>query len=529
MKKGLIVSTFLIFLMGLSACGKTQVPPMPSIIDELKQAFPRHDNYYQIFVRSFADSDGDGIGDFNGITENLPYLVELGVEGLWLMPIHPSMSYHGYDVLDYYGVHEDFGTLEDFERLLEEADKVGIKIIIDYVLNHTGSQHPWFIQSRDNDPKYRSWYTWINSSDPRYSLTGSWGQNIWHGSGPYYAGYFSPSMPDLNFNNQDVREEILNIAKYWIDLGVHGFRLDAAAHIYGQGETVVGTPVLDSNLDYLMVFRDQLRQYYPDVYIVGEVWEDLSYYSMFYRSMDSAFNFALADMIMTSASGASYFNYTTRLASQYSSFTSNLLEPTEIMIDAPFLRNHDQDRPASTLNGDINKLRLAAEMLLVLPGNPFVYYGEELGMKGIKTEGTNGIWDETRRLPFVWGDDRQTNWCTQCVDYNATLPTLQDQVNDPNALYHVYKELLNLRKETPALKYGNFEPYVFDLNRIQGFFRTLEYQNYSQTVMVVHNFDSSAYVFTDFAFDDVLYYTKGIAQYDGTIAPLSTIIFEVHA
>ncbi|HZG75933.1 MAG TPA: alpha-amylase family glycosyl hydrolase, partial [Paenibacillus sp.] len=178
--------------------------------------------YYEIFVRSFYDTNGDGVGDLNGVTAKLDYLEELGVEGIWLMPVNASPSYHGYDVTDYYAIHPDYGTLDDMKALLEEAEKRGIRVLMDLVVNHTSVQHPWFVDAASGpDAAKRDWYVWADESDNVNDLSATGGGKAWHPkSGGHYLGAFWDGMPDLNFDNPEVREEMKKVGAYWLDLGV---------------------------------------------------------------------------------------------------------------------------------------------------------------------------------------------------------------------------------------------------------------------------------------------------------------------
>jgi len=234
--------------------------------------------FYEIFVRSFYDSDGDGIGDFNGIVEKMDYLndgnpntsTDLGITGIWLMPINPSPSYHGYSVTDYYSVNPEYGTMDDFENFLNEAHKRGIKVIVDLVLNHTSNQHPWFLNAADPTSPYHDWYIW-SDTDPGY--VGSWGQEVWFEQGDeYYYSTFSEFMPDLNYTNPEVTQEMQNVVQFWVnEVGVDGFRLDAAKHLIEEGTKQANTI---STHSWYEKFRPALKQINPHALVVGEIWED---------------------------------------------------------------------------------------------------------------------------------------------------------------------------------------------------------------------------------------------------------------
>jgi len=452
-----------LFLTALLVATLFGCTPKPKATD-LETAFPRNDIYYQLFVRSFADSDGDGIGDFKGITENLTYLKDLGVGGIWLLPIHPSPSYHGYDVADYYAVNPEYGTMEDFEELLEEASKVGIRIMIDLVLNHSSTENEWFQKSMNNDPEYRDWYVWIGASSPRKNAVGSWNQTLFHGTGDsLYAGYFSNTMPDFNVTNPEVVEEFNNIGRFWLEKGVTGFRLDAALHFFGQNEYVGITDFME-NVLLLRRFRNKMREVNPDVYITGEIWDNAVIYSEFYRGVDSPLNFDAGDIILNTAMTGGNAGYSSRLRMLYNTFS--LVNAN--FIDAPFLKNHDQDRVASLPGMTMPAMKLASEMLLTLPGSPIIYYGEELGMKGVKSGGP--VWDETRRLPLKWGNNYQTTWFPD--SFNATVPSILNQDEDQDSLLSFYQRIAKTRNDNPALKFGNsFIPYRNGSYAMQGFYR----------------------------------------------------------
>jgi len=239
--------------------------------------------FYEIFVRSFADATtgplaNDGIGDFQGLIEKLDYLndgdptttKDLGITGIWLMPINPSPSYHGYDVTDYYGVHPEFGTRQDFERFLAEAHRRGIRVIVDLVLNHSSSQHPRFVQALRGDPASRDWYIFV-PPDAVPTTLGPWGQQVWQEKqGQHYLGIFWAGMPDLNYRNPAVTAEAERIAEFWLrEMNVDGFRLDAIRHLIEDGDVMTDTPETRA---WLRAFQARLRQIEPDVLTVGEVW-----------------------------------------------------------------------------------------------------------------------------------------------------------------------------------------------------------------------------------------------------------------
>ena len=525
MIKNKLTLLLLVFvLLVISGCGPKK--------DPLREAFPRNDIYYELFVRSFADSDGDGIGDFQGLIAKLDYLESLGVTGLWLMPIHPSPSYHGYDVIDYYDVNPDYGTLDDFKQLLKETKKRGIKIMLDMVFNHSSDQHPWFKAALANDAQYRDYYTFATPTTNR-SLLGRWGQNIWHHQDDqYYVGYFSPSMPDLNFFNKEVHKEIAAISQFWLDLGVSGFRLDAAAHFYGINEYQNQRYDDYENIIFLQVLRNNLRKLNSQFYLTGEIYITAeSIVAPYFRGLDSPLDFPVALKTSTIAGANGSTTYVNSLIKIYELYAKE----NPAFISAPFLFNHDMDRVADQLGGDMEKMKLAAEMLLVLPGSPILYYGEEVGMHGVKANGelSQGIavWDETRRLPFPFGDEYETTWFTDSnfpsVLANQKLKPLSLQITEPTSLFKTYQQMIAVRKANPALYYGNhLSPYEKNNYQLQGFYREFSYLNHYQKVLVIHNLSRQAQAIE--ALGTILYLSNTTDFTDVCeIPPKSTIIFDV--
>ncbi|MBO9617015.1 MAG: DUF3459 domain-containing protein [Dyadobacter sp.] len=406
---------------------------------------------YEIFVRSFADSNGDGIGDINGITSRLDYLKDLGVDALWLTPICKSPTYHKYDVTDYRQIDPEYGTMADFKRLLSEAHKRGIRIIKDLVVNHTSDQHPWFQQARQGKQNpYRDYYVWLPQKTidslgiaTREKSGDSWEVNPWHavkeGGDEKYYGLFWSGMPDLNFDNPKVREEIYDIAGFWLnEVGVDGFRLDAAKHIYPDWEA-------EKSHAFWIEFREKVRSFKPDVYLVGEVWSTPEKVAPYFKGLPANFNIDAALAIHQMLKSGESINLIKQLQQTHAVYKA----ANPDFIDAVFNNNHDHVRIGTTVNGDIPKMKLAASLLLTLPGEPYLYYGEEIGMLGNKP-------DENIREPFLWRDQAtdklRTSWMKPSYSTDDKVRNLEAQVKDPASIYHHYKKLLKLRHEYPALR-----------------------------------------------------------------------------
>jgi len=394
--------------------------------------------FYEIFVRSFYDSSGDGSGDLNGLIAKLDYLQSLGVTGLWLMPIHPSPSYHGYDVTDYYSINPDYGTLGDFKRLLTEAKKRNIRIIIDFVLNHTSNEHPWFIASQDPQSPYRNWYVW-SETDP--------GQAHWHraANGDYYYGFFSDQMPDLNYTNPAVTTQMEDVARFWLqEIGVDGLRLDAAKYLIEEGTVVQNS---DPTHQWYKNFRPVYKKYNPNAMTIGEV-SDLAPISAEYAQgdqLDLTFDFDLAQAIVTGVRA----RRADGIADAFR-VNQNVFKPLQF---GSFLTNHDQNRMASQVAGDVDRAKLAAVIYLTGPGVPFVYYGEELGMIGRKP-------DEDIRTPMQWSADQNagfttgTPWRMPYSDY--TTKNVESESADSTSILLLYRQLIALRNQHAALRVGTY-------------------------------------------------------------------------
>jgi alpha-amylase len=473
------IFVLLAFSLILSACQSTPsmnvttspTPPSPGIHAWWDDAV-----FYEIFVRSFYDSNGDGIGDFNGITRKLDYLQSLGVNALWLMPIYPSPSYHGYDVTNYFDVNPDYGTLSDFKNLLAAAHQRGMHVILDMVLNHTSSQNPWFVSANsDSQSSYRNWYIW---SDTNPGYMGPNGSIPWYqGQQGYYYAIFGAGMPDLNYQNPDVTTEMDKVISFWLkDVGVDGFRLDAINYLIEEGQKQANTP---STHAWLKNFYTAYKADKSDAFTVGEVYGadaalDATYTG---NQLDMAFDFELASGMLNSVNGGSNSAVTSALT-----FAQQALPNWQF---GTFLTNHDQNRTMSTLSGDVDKAKAAAFMLLTLPGTPFIYYGEEIGMQGEKP-------DEDIRLPMQWsagnnaGFTTGTPWRAPNADYPQV--NVVTEQNDPNSLLSFYRTLITLRNQHPALRDSSLSILS---TQNTGIFAVLRYKG-NETLLIVANLTPQA-------------------------------------
>ncbi len=413
--------------------------------------------FYQIFPRSFKDSTGDGIGDFQGIIQMLDYLNDgdpttqddLGIGGIWLTPINPSPSYHGYDVTDYYAINPDFGTMEDFKELLAEAEKRGIKIIIDLVINHSSIQHPWFIAAQDPESEYHDWYIW-SERDPQ--VPGPWGQNAWHYNRQnrlYYYGIFWEGMPDLNYHNPAITDEMMDITRFWLEeVGVHGFRVDAARYLFIDSFSQQDTK---ETIQWYEDWREVYKAINPYAFTVGEVWTDLSVIARYKDGMDSLFMFDLAEDIKNRV-----------FAPNPERITRSYLDTLFFFPEgqfSTFLSNHDQQRVMTFLNNDLEKMKTAAFIYLTGPGAPFIYYGEEIGMTGDKP-------DERLRTPMQWSGEPNAGFSNafpwQPANRNYDEINVQDQEDDPGSLLNHYRILVHIRNQNSALRTGAYLPFTSD-------------------------------------------------------------------
>jgi glycosidase len=564
--------------------------------------------FYQVFVRSFQDSNADGIGDLRGLTSRLDDLKNLGVTALWLNPINPSPSYHGYDVTDYTGINPQYGNLEDFDAFLIAAHARGMKVILDYVPNHTSSQHPWFLESRNPNSPKRDWYLW-RDRDPgwknplgspnspwrlappvqtamvvfpgsiqaalgatawnpsgtearavetssgifelvvrlpagRYeykvALGGTWAENYGQGGAKdgqniaitvpneqivrfrfdrttrkitdsvndptgtpapaslpprptftdtapssakaYYYAPFWEGMPDLNWRNPEVKKALFDAARFWLDRDVDGFRVDAVRYLFeGQSGTPAdATPDQPETLNWSKDFTQFVKGVNPEAVVVTEAWADTETVAKYFvngQGQQLGFNFDLQRAIRQTANAARPDTVKLTLERVAAAYPPSA-------VDAIFTGNHDLERMRFFNAG---RYRSAATLLLTLPGTPFIYYGEEIGMPGGPSNR-----DEDKRTPMRWDDTPNAGFSTvkPWYTFSTTEPeiSVSRQKAQSGSLYTLYKNLIRLRQASPALRAGGYVPVSSGNDRVYAFVRNVN----QDSVVVVVNLDSDA-------------------------------------
>ena len=480
---------------------------------------------YQIFIASFADSDGDGMGDLRGIINKLDYLKDLGVDTLWLTPFQQSNSYHGYDIMDYFTVDPRFGTLDDYRELVYKAHQKGMKVLLDFVLNHTSLSNPWFVKSQNlvketitlpdgtkKEIDYRNFYNWQNE-DYVSKLSGT-AKEQWYKdpNGYYFYSSFSSSMPELNFDYQATRDAILEVALYWMSFGLDGFRLDAVKHIYMQNENTEhsdwvvpdGAYSFDMKKDehFFMEFNAKLKASYPNAILVGENFNgNPQYLAGLYGGMDSQFNFNWYYDASSALSGIGVGGQALaqKLLNQYAAAQNEFKKYRTDYIDGIFTSNHDVQRardrvfdpsdgsagvPRTAELGDTNwtlsenLAKLWGGLSLTVPGITWIYNGDELGMFGTKTDNPagDGTGHEDRwfRQPMKWttaleGSTYNCNYLMGFNNYrmewdalNAQLLGVEEQSADANSILNFYKAVIQIRKENPVIARGDVVSHTGD-------------------------------------------------------------------
>ncbi|UOQ86829.1 glycoside hydrolase family 13 protein [Gracilibacillus salinarum] len=494
---------------------------------------------YQIYPRSFNDSNGDGIGDIPGIIEKLDYLQDLGIDVIWVSPIYESPNDdNGYDISDYQAIMNDFGTMEDFDQLLTEVHDRGMKLIMDLVINHTSDEHPWFLESRSAiDNPYRDFYIWHpgdNGKEPN-NWESIFGGSAWEydqHTGEYYMHVFSRKQPDLNWENPRVREKLYEMVNWWLDKGIDGFRIDAISHIkktpgfpdLPNPDNKKYVPSFDGhmNRDGIHIFLEELKQKtfdHYDIMTVGEangvsIDQADEWVSEDNGKFDMIFQFEHLDLWGTSASGGLDIH---ALKDTFSKWQKGLHDNGW---NALFLENHDQPRSISTWGNDEDYRNKSAKCLATLyflmQGTPFIYQGQEIGMTNVQFDSIEDyndiaiknryregiasgksheemmeiIWKNGRdnsRTPMQWNTDKQAGF-TSGTPWLGVNPNYQEinvaqAVTDPDSIYHYYKKLIDVRKSNAALLYGDYELILDDHHQIYAYTRTTD----EETMLIITN------------------------------------------
>ncbi|RKH09715.1 alpha-amylase [Corallococcus sp. CA053C] len=493
----------------LSACASSSPPPpvpTPSpgsvtLAPPAGDAWYRGAVFYEVFVRSFQDSNGDGVGDLPGLISRLDYLNDgnpattddLGVDALWLMPVFASPSYHGYDVVDYERIQTAYGSAEDLQKLCDEAHRRGMRVILDFVINHTSSSHPWFVDSASSPRSAkRDWYSWRDNNpawkqpwDLAYSTTDTWHER----DGAYYYGVFWGGMPDLNLQTVAVREEVKRLATLWLQRGVDGFRLDAARYLIETGGGAGQADTAETHA-FWKEFSAHVRSVKPDAVLVGEDWSETPSVAKYFGSTAQVpggdelplnFNFPLSTRVLEGINAGNAGGVAAKLLEMRNNYPAGVA-------DAPFLTNHDMVRVATQFSNDTSKLGLAAAVLLTLPGAPFIYYGEEVGLGNGAANN-----DESKRTPMPWTAAAGGGFTTGTPWYGFSsgreTANVETQKAAPGSLLSRYKALLHARQGSEALRTGGlrlFTPTTGPSSTL-AFVRTLD----GEQVLVVHNFSNA--------------------------------------
>ena len=509
MKRRSLLSLLLILILLLSACGPAQEEsaapaaedePTPAaqsagryalseggeaIVNDvdLSHYAKTEDNarvFYEIFVGSFSDSDGDGVGDLRGVINRFDYLndgdpasgLSLGVEGLWLTPIFKSPTYHKYDVTDYYTIDPAFGSEEDLRELCQLCEERNVKLILDLPINHTGSQNEGFRsfcdahKRGDTEDPYYDFYSWCG---PGETPVGRHYASI-IGSDDYYECNFDGAMPELNFDNEAVRQAVLDIAKYYLDLGVDGFRFDAAKYVY-YGDN-------DSSAAFWDWYMEELRALDPEIYVVAEVWDGDGITDRYYGAMN-CFNFTLSQSGGLIADVAQAGN-----AGQYATYVQSYLDTVQALrpdaMIVPFVSNHDMDRASGYLPAMNGQMQMAANLYILGPGSPFIYYGEEIGMRGSRGSANT---DANRRLAMRWGDGDTVDDPKGSTYPDQSEINLADQLGSDSSLYTYYKRLILIRSANPEIARGEYRAVTIPDSKVGGFVSTWN----GSSVLVLHN------------------------------------------
>lgn len=488
---------------------------------------------YQIYPRSFNDSNGDGIGDIPGVIEKLDYLKWLGIDAIWLSPVFKSPNDdNGYDISDYCDIMDEFGTMADMEKLIEEAKKRDIRIIMDLVPNHTSDEHAWFVESRKSkDNKYRDYYIWrdpVDGHEPN-DMTSMFSGSAWQfdeTTGQYYLHIFSKKQPDLNWENPDVRKSMANIVEFWLDKGVGGFRIDVIENLgkIPDEKIVVNGPKLHDYLKELYTEGFDSKGNGEDVITIGECWSadiDIATKYTAPENKELSMVFQFEHVTVDEQKGkAKWDTKPVELKALRDILFKWQINHTKGW-NTLFWNNHDLPRVVSHFGNDgeyrVESAKMLATLLHGMKGTPFIYQGEEIGMTNIKFNDILSYRDietlnmykerieagyseedimkslyiksrDNARTPMQWetganaGFTDGTPWIA--VNDNYSDVNVEKALEDENSILHYYKKLIELRKKEEAFVYGDFEPVLGDDNDVIAYYRTYGAERY----LVVCNF-----------------------------------------
>ncbi|MFD1849070.1 glycoside hydrolase family 13 protein [Oceanobacillus bengalensis] len=500
---------------------------------------------YQVYPRSFMDSNGDGIGDIQGIISKLDYIKDLGIDVIWISPIYKSPNDdNGYDISDYKDIMDEFGTMEDFDELLDEVHKRDMKLIMDLVINHTSDEHPWFIESRKSkDNPYRDHYIWHPGKDGKEpnNWESIFGGSAWkydENTDEYFMHLFSSKQPDLNWENPEVRTELYNMVNWWLDKGIDGFRVDAISHI----KKIAGFPDLPNpnNLKYVSSFEGHMNR--PGIQkLLKELKENtFAKYDIMTVGEANGVNEDQADEWVGEENGKFNMIFQFEHLDLWGKDTNNGLDIHALKEtlskwqkgldgkgwNALFLENHDQPRSVSTWGNDaayrVESAKGLATMYFLMQGTPFIYQGQELGMtnaafpsiddyndvraKNMYNEALETgrstqdimevIWKAGRdnsRTPMQWNDEKNAGfsegkpWLK--VNPNYKEINVENELADSNSVYHYYKQLIELRRKNQVFVYGSYELILENHDQIYAYTRTLEDEN---VMILVNLFEEEA-------------------------------------
>lgn len=430
--------------------------------------------FYEVYVRAFQDSDGDGKGDLKGLISRLDYLndgnpetkTDLGVTGIWLMPLFSGRRQDGYDVMDYWKIEEDYGTLEDLKTLVKEAHKRGIKVIIDLVLNHTSNEHPWFVKAlKDPGSLEREYYRFSNT------LRGPFWRLLQDDPARYqYYAWFDETKPDLNLENPWIKKELFDVARYWLtETGIDGYRLDAIKYLIEEGNRSEST---EGTHQWLRELYKVIKTTNPQAFALGEVWDNLKTIATYGKDqVDLNFNFPLADAISSAVNDQNY-----------TQLKSVLLESSRLLPGgayATFVRNHDKLRLMKEFMGDEKMSLQSAALQLTLPGIPFLYYGEEIGLsqnrKAMQWDSQAPNWGFTSGRVFSNGNQEKD------PRYTVSAQNVRK-----DSMLSTYRNLVSLRTSSVALATGDLALMETGNPRVLAFLRTAG----TSKILVVHNLSS---------------------------------------